>query len=324
MSELLELSSKNAPVLAYTVAERVNQVPAEHVRRQVEELVPKVERAAWEVACLIDRVNQERLFLPDYPSMGEWARAKLHKRASDLSKVLQAGRFVRELPAEQQAEVMRTPPATLYEAGVTKLAKTDKAEAVRLASQGLPQRELKQAVAARMPEEQHLDPQAIRTFSIRCRESDHFKLRLIVNGIRLQMETPHPTDPEITEMMFADIIDYDGLRAHLAPLEPRFPLRDIAAGKCACIECGATNGNGLERHHTVPRSVKGKDDHGNYDGTTGPQVWLCREHHQVVTENIDGTWRIWVAKWLARADLEWFRREMREWLGPRRLEDVGR
>lgn len=324
MNELTTIS-ETRPGVGYSVAEEVNQIPAEHVRERAEQLIPKVERAAWEVACLIDRVNQERLFMPDFPSFGEWGRKRLHKRPSELTKLLQAGRFVRELPDEETRErVMRTPPVTLYEAGIPKLAKSDKAEAVRLAGEGMTQRELKQAVAVRLPSDHHVDPDRLRTFTFRCRESDHFKLRIIFNGLKLQMQAAHPTEPEVVEMLFADVLDYDGLKAQLAPLSERFPLRDIAEGKCCCIECGATNGNGLERHHAVPRSVKGQDEHGRYDGTDGPQVWLCREHHQVVTESIDGTWREWVQRWLDRRDMQWFRDEMAAWLGPRTLEDVGR
>jgi hypothetical protein len=324
MSEAVELLGFSSKKLGDTVADEVNRLPEDEVLQLAEDMVPAVERAAWKVACLLDRVNQDRLFLPHFASMGEWAKQRLHKRASDLSKLLQAGRFVRMLPAERRAEVMATPPATLYEAGVTKLAKTNLGEAIRLAGQGLPQRELKHAVAARLPEDEHADVERIRTFSLRCRESDFYRFRLITNGIRLQMETPHPTDPEIAEALFADVINYDSVVAHLEPTSERFPLKAIAAGKCACIECGATNGNGLESHHTVPRSVKGRDEHGPYDGTTSPRVWLCRAHHQVVTENIDGTWREWVVRWLARPDLRWFSIDMEAWLGPRKLEDIGR
>ncbi len=320
-ADITPVSPAKLPEHLQRIEEEVYELPPQQVADKSVREYRAFERSGWSAAWCLLRVKEERLYSES--KFGAWVDAQGMSKVN-VSRLIGAAIAVRAMPEEYRAPAMRTPPGVVYDAGVKKLVESDPEEAGRLASAGLTRSELKRAVAVRLPKDQHMETQRVRNFLLPCSEPDYYKLQLAYHGTRILMPEPHPGGPVVADRMLANVLDYTELLAQLEPIRERFPLEDIAAGKCVCIECGASNGNGLESHHAVPRSVKGKDEHGTYSGKDGPQVWLCREHHQVVTENIDGTWRDWVERWLARKDLRWFREEMEAWLGPRTLAEVGR
>lgn len=325
-ADLTEFSSTNIPAWVAPTAREIDDLPAEQVLTIAETTWPEMERDAWRVALCLARAERDELYRAyGYGSVNEWARERMGKSQGTVAKFLAVGRFALKLPVEKRAQAMVTAPTTLYESGITKLAKLDEDEALRLASSGQSQRDLKAAVNVRLSTALHLDTGELRAFKLLLRQEQQVKLSGLLHFVRFLCQSPHPTDAEVFELIEADVADLvEAFWARQSPLPERFPLREILAGHVRCIECGATNGNRLEGHHSVPRSVKHRDEQGRLDGTDSPLVWLCPEHHQVVTDNYDGTWRDHVERWRARKDLGWFRDAIEVFLDGRELGAIGR
>lgn len=283
--------------------------PADVLREAIETW-PQLKQAAWKFAFLLQRIQAEGLYRP-HDSLTAWARAELGKDSAVVSKYRQAGEFVLSLEDPQErAQVMQTPPATISEAGIPRLAKKNRSEAIRLAGAGMSQRELVQAVRVQEADDLHLDTGPLKTFKLLLTADAHKALLGVWHLIRFQCQTPHPTDSELAQLLAAEY--HTGLQIDPAILE-RFPLEAIEAGEVKCLECGATNPNMLEGHHVVPKSHQGHD---------GPIVWLCMKNHEKVTQNYDGGWRGHLIRWMARPELRWLKEAIENWLKGRKLEDL--
>lgn len=301
---------------------------------------PRLKQESWRFALLIGRIYREGLFRP-YDSLTEWARHELGKDSGSVSKYRSAAEYLCTLPAEEATAVMEaTPPATLAEAGIHQLARKQPEEALRLAKSGKTQRDLKHHVRVRQAEEQHLDVDGFRTFRVTVGAPAYRKLVECLHLTRFLCMNPHPTDTEIIEMI---AVEFQGA-AQIQPealekiggiflpeeIDPSaedfdrdsFTIRSalqsagwaaIVAGLYKCVECGATNANMLEGHHTVPKS---------HQGHFSPQIPLCQQDHQRVTENWEDHWREHQRRWMGREDLDWYRARMERWLGGRTLEDI--
>ena len=224
------------------------------------------------------------------------------------------------LPEESdRALVMRTPPGVLAEAGVHRLAKHDLPTAIRLAGEGMTQRELKEAVRAEEAGRQHLDSGELKTFRVVTSYVAYEKLMQVWHLMAFMCQSlPAPNnsgnrilrDSQIAEGLAEELTQ--SVQIDPAVLE-RFPLEMILQGRVRCVECGLTNPQDLESHHVVPRSHQGHE---------GPQVWLCRLCHAKVTQNVEGTWRHYLERWCARREMEWLKGLLEQWLGGRSLEVV--
>ncbi|MEO8604147.1 MAG: HNH endonuclease [bacterium] len=291
--------------------QKLMKLSPDDVLRAAKKVWPELRQSAWTFAFLVQRIAKEGLYRP-HDSLTAWARAELGKDSGAVSKYRQSAEFVLSLEdPEERAMVMTTPPATLAEAGVPRLAKTDRAEAIRLAAAGLSQRELVQAVRVREAPDQHYDVGPLKTFRVLLTEDAHRDLLGLWHLIRFQCQTPHPTDIEIAKCLAADYVSTVQIRPDV--LE-RFPLEDILAGRIRCADCGATNPANLERHHSHPRSLGGEES---------PLVTLCQPHHAAVKEDATGGgWKGHVRRWLARADMGWFHEEFDAYLDGRSLDSL--
>lgn len=293
------------------VVDDLDALGAEEAMREAKASWGRHHTEAWRFALLSVRIWREQLFRPTYASFTEWVRVELGRDGGGVTKLRNAAEYVLTLPMDDRRAVMAvTPPATLSEAGIPQLARHDPEEAVRLALSGKTQRELKQAVMARLTD-QHYDAGGLRTLPRDpLNENAYHQFMFCLNLTRFRCQTSHPTFSEVIDLMAQDYLSGAQLQPEM--LE-RFPLRAILAGMISCIECGATNPQDLEAHHVVPRSHQGHD---------GPLVWLCHEHHQAVTESWEMHWRGHIARWRERKDLRWFRDAIDQWLGGRTLEEV--
>lgn len=341
-TEATQLPDASAPWVR-----RLMGLSGEDVLKEAAATWPELKKAAWKFAFLVYRIDREGLYRP-HESLTAWARAVLGKDSGTVSKYKTAAGFVLELedPSEQQ-QVMRTPPATLAEAGVPRLAKKDKAEAIRLAGAGLTQRELIQAVRVREGDEQHHDVGPLKTFRVLLTEEAHRDLVGVWHLVRFQCQTPRPTDAELAKLLAGEYrqsvqiqpetlerigwiawsqgfrLSTDGLALEQtfagAGEDPddevleRLGFAYILGGLCRCIECGATNPNDLEGNHAFPKS------HGGHEG---PMVLMCRTQHQAFTEAWEEHWKEHVRHWMHRADLGWFIAAAERWLNGRRLEGI--
>lgn len=325
---------------------RLMHLSAEDVLKEAAATWPELKQAAWKFAFLVYRIDREGLYRP-HDSLTAWARATLGKDSGTVSKYKTAAGFVLTLEdPDDQRQVMRTPPATLAEAGVPRLAKTDRAEAIRLAASGMTQRELVQAVRVREAHDQHLDVGPLKTFKLVLPEEAHLDLLGAWHLIGFASETPAPSDGERAKNLAAIVREsvqlqpetldrigavawsqgwriitddvrqieqaFDGAEPSDAELQ-ELGVRFILLGRVRCIECGAVNANGLEGHHTAPKS---------HAGHASPMVFLCQGNHQAVTEAWDAHWKEHNRRWMARTDLHWFKAAFEHWLGGRRLEGL--
>ncbi|MDX2165704.1 MAG: hypothetical protein SF182_01515 [Deltaproteobacteria bacterium] len=320
------------------------------VLREAKDTWPQLKLTAWRFAFLVYRIQREGLFRP-YESLTAWARAELGRDSAVVAKYRQSAEFVLELEDEdERAAAMATPPATLAEAGVHRLAKVDRPEAVRLAQAGMTQRDLRDAVNERLAEREHRDVGGVRNlhFSAITVQSHRAFMRAYRQA-RFLCQTPKPPDSELLELIAQELgsslqiqpetlqwmgrvafslrfvldeeADY-GIRQQLDAELGELPedaereelgLRFIAAGYARCIECGASNGNGLEGNHSVPKSKQGH---------SSPMVPMCGADHREFTENIEAHWKVQNRLWMNRADLGWFKAAMEAWLNGRRLEEL--
>lgn len=310
---------------------------------------PQLKLTAWRFAFLVYRIQREGLYRP-HESLTAWARAELGRDSAVVAKYRQSAEFVLELEDdEERAAAMATPPATLAEAGVHRLAKVDRSEAVRLARSGMTQRDLRDAVAIRLAEREHRDVGGFRNLHFSAiTVQAHRAFMRAYRQARFLCQTPKPPDSELLELMAQELAsslqiqpetlqwmgyvafslrfvlddeaDY-GIRQELVAELGGLPdaereelgLRFIAAGYARCIECGASNGNGLEGNHTVSKS---------HQGHSSPMVPMCSLDHKEFTENWDDHWKQRVRIWMNRPDLEWFKAALEAWLNGRRLEEV--
>jgi hypothetical protein len=296
-----EPSTTQLPTVSEDWLREIFALPGEEVLKRTVELWPTLHEYAWRMAFYLWRIDRGRFYRP-YSSITAWAAAMLRKDSGAVSKYMAAAIFALELDDEERAEAMRTGPIALYEAGLIKLAKSDKAEAVRLASTGKPVNQLREAVRARTAESEHHDVGELKTFRVVLREDAYRELMGVWHLVRFQCETPNPTDSEIAQLLAAE---YEaGLQIQPETLE-HFPLEDIKRGHMKCIETGATNGNMLEGHHVFPKSHQGHE---------GPQVWLAPLPHKKVTENWEAHWKAHLATWMKRRDLRWLKEAVEKFL----------
>lgn len=286
----------------------VAEIPATRVLEELKGLWPSLHTSQWRFAFLLWRADRENLYRP-HTTLTSWARDNLTVPTTDtapspatVSKYLGGATFIVEKceTAEEVSRALVMSPSLLVDTGIPRLAEHDKDEALRLASSGKPTAAIRDAVKTRLVSPAGANGAAppveeIRTFRVLVSESAYRGLMEIWHWTRFRCETPNPTDTEIAQLVRAS---FDAEIQHDPKQEEHFPLADILTGRVKCIECGASNGNGLESHHVIPKSHQGHD---------GPQVWLCRGEHADVTENREGTWKQHLRRWCGRKKFEWLK-----------------
>lgn len=323
--------------------------PPEVLRAAIETW-PQLKLTSWRFAFLVYRIQREGLYRP-HESLTAWARAELGRDSGQVAKYRQSAEFVLTLEDDDDRQAaMQTPPATLAEAGVHRLAKVDRPEAVRLAKAGMTQRDLREAVTLRLADREHRDVGGFRNLHFSAiTVQAHRSFIATYRRARFLCQTPKPADSELLELLATeassglqiqpetlqwmgrvafslrfvldDTVDY-GLRQELDATLGDLPdqadreelgARFIAAGYARCIECGASNGNGLEGNHVVSKS---------HQGHSSPMVPMCSLDHKEFTENWDDHWKERVRIWMNRVDMDWFKAALEAWLNGRRLEGV--
>ena len=293
----------------------------------IEQVMTAIERGwgsmrldAWRFSFMLQRAWVERGWekprLVDgeartYKSFTAWADDVFGVGSAVASKWRAGAEYTLALPEPDRIRVMAAAwPQTLGEAGIPRLAQKDPVEAKRLAASGMPSRKLTQAVRTRLADEQHYDVEELKTFKRLVSAPAYARLLAMWNVTKFLCQSPRPTDSEIAELMAFEYLSGVQIEPEILA---HFPLEDIEKGKVRCIECGLTSPQMLEGHHVIPKS------HGGHDG---PQVWLCRDQHREVTENVDGTWRQRLFGWMARKDLAWLVEDVNAFLAGRRLEEL--
>ncbi len=345
-----DVDATNLPDISAPWVQKLMRLSPPDVLRAAVDTWPQLKQTAWKFAFLVDRIQREGLYRP-HESLTAWARAELGKDSAMVAKYRQSAEFVLELESEEdRTAAMQTPPATMAEAGVHRLAKVDRAEAIRLASSGLTQRDLRERVATRLAEREHRDVGGLRNLHFSAiTVQAHRAFMGSYRVARFLCQTPKPVDSELLELIAKElssslqiqpealqwagriafslrfVIDDEadwGIRqqldADLGDLPDEATREDlglgfICAGYMRCIECGATNANDLEGNHTVPKSKQGH---------SSPMVPMCGADHRDFTENVEAHWKERNRVWMGRVDLEFFKAAMEAWLDGRRLEAV--
>lgn len=241
-------------------------------------------RASWALALKLVAISDQQLYLQEgYGSIAAWATERLGiSSPSWISKVVAAGRLRLNSPRGDEYEVHDVFNVVEIARFARKGPEQEDAALATLAT-GKPQAEIRRAVKA-LDTDQH-EVAEWRHLSVNLPKEVHERWKQAANRARFALCKRNPGDAEILEAILEE-----WMQTALDPKMLRWVTEEqINAGEVKCRECGSYDRSGLGAHHVIPRSLASED---------GPVVLLCHfPCHQQVTENHEGTWQHYAAKW---------------------------